>query len=166
MMDGTEQRDERSNPWESIGRAAEDFARRVARDAGKFAERMEEHAGEFARDVSRDWRRARHHYRRHCARAERYRSEPDVRKIFDDIRTVLADVLDGVDELIERVFSGPRDTAADNWLRVVSNRAGTCIGCGRAIAAGADAYIRRSTSGVELRCVDCGEPAADQPPAG
>src|SRR5262245_49280595 len=101
-MTETTDRQGQSNgsPWESIGRAAEDFARRVARDAGKFAHRMEEHAGEFARDVSRDWRRAQRDYRR---RHTSQMSPPDVRQIFDDIRTVLADVLEGVDELISRM---------------------------------------------------------------
>ena len=152
------------SPWESIGRAAEDFARRVARDAGKFAHRMEEHAGEFARDVSRDWRRAQRDYRRRYAGASHHMSAPDVRRIFDDIRTVLADVLEGVDELISRVFEpGAHD---DEWVRVVSNREAACGACGRPVAAGDDVWVRHAAAGLELRCNTCGARAsADSPRA-
>jgi len=144
------------NGWESIGRAAEHFARRVARDAGRFAERMEEHAGAFAHDVSRDWRRRRHHHWRACGQER----PADVRRIFEDVRTVLADVLDGVDELIERVFPERGATAPQEWVRMVSNREGTCAGCGRTVAAGDEAYARSTDDGQELRCLDCGAPSA------
>lgn len=142
--------------WESIGRAAEHFARRVARDAGKFAERMEEHASEFAHDVSRDWHRRRRHHR-HAGRVE---GEADVRRIFEDIRTVLADVLDGVNELIERVFATSGETPHEDWVRLVSNRDSTCAGCGHTVAAGDEAYARRTGEGQEFRCLGCGVPSA------
>ena len=82
--------------WEEIGRAAQDFARRVARDAGRFAERIEEHTGEFVRDLSRDWRRARRHVHQ-CHHTHQRTAPPDVRRVFEDVRGVIADVLDGID---------------------------------------------------------------------
>jgi len=142
--------------WESIGRAAEDFARRVARDAGRFAERMEEHAGDFAHDIARDWRRAQRRYRHRYLRAA---SAPDVRRIFEDIRTVVSDVLEGVDELIERVFTEPSATTDAEWLRLVVNSDAACSGCTQTILAGDAAYVRRSTDGREFRCLTCGVPA-------
>jgi len=147
---------EYDSDWESIGRAAEDFARRVARDAGKFAERMEEHAGEFARDIARDWRRARRGYRHACQRAA---SAPEVRRVFEDIRTVVADVLDGVDELIERVFREPAPADDEEWVRLVVNRDVVCSGCARTIATGDEAHARRAAAGREFRCLSCGPPA-------
>ena len=146
---------ENDNDWESIGRAAEDFARRVARDAGKFAERMEEHAGEFAHDVARDWRRARRGYRHACRRVA---GAPEVRRVFEDIRTVVADVLDSVDELIERVFAESAPAADDEWVRLVVNREVACGGCAQTIAAGDEAHARRTADGREFRCLTCGEP--------
>jgi hypothetical protein len=153
---GEEQRAE--GDWESIGRAAEDFARRVARDAARFAERMEEHAGEFARDVSRDWRRARRTYR-HAYR--RVASGPEVRRVFEDVRTVVADVLDGVDELIGRVFAEPPGEHDRAWLRVVVNHDVVCSGCTQTVAAGEHAYARATGDGREFRCPTCGVPASD-----
>lgn len=138
--------------WERIGRAAQDFARRVARDAGKFAERMEEHAGEFARDVSRDW----HRVQRECRRARRHTAAPDVRQVFEDIRTVLSDVLDGVDELIEQLFRAPAERPDADWVRVVLNRAATCGSCSREIGAGEEGFVRQRANDTEFRCVTCG----------
>ncbi len=147
---------EYDSDWESIGRAAEDFARRMARDAGKFAERMEEHAGEFARDLARDWRRARRSYRHACRRVG---STPEVRQVFEDIRAVVADVLDGVDELIERVFREPAASADDAWVRLVVNRDAVCGGCAQTIVAGDEAHARRTADSREFRCLACGVPS-------
>jgi hypothetical protein len=144
--------------WEHIGRAAEDFARRVARDAGKFAERMEEHAGEFAHDIRRDWQRLQRDYRHGHRHAHHRTSAPDVRRIFEDIRTIVADVLDGVDELIDRVFTGRSDAPADDWARIVNNRDITCGQCARTIAAGEESYARHTAGATEFRCTDCGVP--------
>ncbi len=154
MMSPTDHRHYDSD-WESIGRAAEDFARRVARDAGKFAERMEEHAGEFARDIGRDWRRARRGYRHACRRAA---AAPEVRRIFEDIRMVLTDVIDGVDELIERIFAEPTAGREEEWVQLVANREAACAGCKRTIAAGDEAHARRTADGREFRCLTCGVP--------
>ena len=154
--------DERSHEawsgWEEIGRAAEDFARRVARDATRFAERMQEHSSEFAHDVGRDWRRFRRgHERRRgqehtCGRA----SADDVRRVFDDVRGVVAGVLDGIDELIDRVFPPPANADPAEWHKVVSNRDVTCAACSQPIAVGDEAYLRRAAAGAEYRCVNCG----------
>lgn len=157
--------------WEHIGRAAEDFARRVARDATKFAERMEEHAGDFARDAARDWRRAERDLRRGCQRAWRV-SEPEVRRVFEDVRTVIVDVLEGVDELIAGIFqeppradthasdpsATPRADTADGWVRIVHNRDAVCSGCDRTIAAGDEGYVCHTDERVAFRCLDCGPP--------
>jgi hypothetical protein len=131
--------------WQHLGRAAEHFARRVARDARRFAARVEEHAGDFAGEVRREW---------HSGRAFPG-STDDVRRVFEDVRGVLSAVLEGVDELITDVFSGG---ASEPWTRVVSNRDASCAGCGRTVAAGAEAYVRRQAGGREFRCVDCGVP--------
>jgi len=156
----TTDRPEDTAGWEHIGRAAEHFARRVARDAGRFAERLQEHAGEFADDLSRDWRRARRAYRHSCRAMYRDASPPDVRRIFEDIRGVLNDVLAGVDELIDRVFPETPESAPPDaeWLRVVTNREATCSACNRSIAAGDEAHVQRSAEGKKFRCADCGVP--------
>jgi len=150
--DQTHDGDRAEYGWEQMSRAAQDFARRVARDAGKFAERMEEHAGEFARDVSRDWHRVHRDYRRAC----RHAAAPDVRQVFEDIRTVLSDVLDGVDELIEQLFRTPAERTDADWVRVVLNRAATCGNCSREIGAGEEGFVRQGAHGTEFRCVSCG----------
>jgi len=165
MNSSEREQDDSVHPgWEHISNAAEDFARRVARDASRFAARMEEHAGEFARDLSRDWRRAQRDYWRECRRA-RHASAPEVRRIFEEVRGVLADVLEGVDELIGRIFpqSPAADAATDDgeWVRVLTNRAGACHLCGRALTAGEEAFVRRAASGMEFQCLAC----AESPPA-
>jgi len=156
--------------WESVGRAAENFARRLARDASRFAERMTEHASEFASDVAREHRRTRRELRHELRRAARNVTGNDVRRVFEDIRTVVSDVLDGVDELIERVFEGPEeaaDTAADaSWVHLVHNRDATCGGCGGPIRAGDDGWARRTSTGTEVRCAACGVPSSAQSEAG
>jgi hypothetical protein len=148
--------------WESVGRAAENLARRLARDASRFAERMAEHASEFASDVVREHHRTRRDLRHELRRAAKHMSGNDVRRVFEDIRSVVADVLDGVDELIERVFEGgdeTRDTAADaGWVHLVHNRDATCSGCGRPIRAGDDGWARRTAEGTDARCAACGNP--------
>jgi hypothetical protein len=156
-MEHTDHRDERGS-WDDLGRAAEDFARRVARDASRFAERIEEHAGVFARDLARDWRRARRRYRHAC----RYGAAPDARRIFDDIRTMLTDVLDGVDEFIERVFPG--DAGDHGWVRVVANRDVACAACARTVHTGEDTYLHAAADGKEFRCLQCGPGASEPPP--
>ncbi|HVN84872.1 MAG TPA: hypothetical protein VMW17_08525 [Candidatus Binatia bacterium] len=149
----------RDDGWEHIGRAAEHFAQRVARDASKFAERLQEHAGELADDLSRDWRWARRRYRHSCRRMYREASAPEIRQIFQDIRTVLSDVLDGVDELMERMFSPPSPTESE-WVRVVANRDAECSACQRAIHAGDEAFVQRTAGSKRFRCLECKEPSA------
>jgi hypothetical protein len=144
--------DRRDDPWERVGRAAETFARRLARDARIFMERVEEHAGDFARDVRGEWScggAARHH-------RDRARSAPDVRAVFEDVRGILSDVVEGVDELIARLFPQPAD---EPWTRVVANRDAVCGGCERPIAAGAEAHVRRVAGGTQFRCLVCGVPS-------
>lgn len=161
--DGRREREE-GILWEALGRAAEDFARQVARDASRFAERIERHASELARDVSREWRRS-HRHERHRQRE----AEPeDVQRIFAEVRSVIDDVLDGVDGLIARVFPHQRRDGAtsDNptaepplWARMVANREAACRRCGVVIAVGEAAFAREGADGLELRCLQCGEAA-------
>jgi predicted RNA-binding Zn-ribbon protein involved in translation (DUF1610 family) len=165
MNSADDSRREERQGWEDIGRAAEDFARRVARDASRFAERLQEHTTDFACDVRREWRRGhhRHHRRRDfaCGRA----SADDVRRVFDDIRGVLAGVLDGIDELIGRVFPADGDEAEGGaaWERIVTNRDASCSACGRAIAVGEEVYARRSADVMEYRCPGCGAEEPSHP---
>lgn len=155
-MSTTEQeRDRPFSGWGHIGRAAERFGRRVARDAGRFAERMEEHAGDFAGDISRDWRRAERTFRR----GRGHVSQNDVRRIIEDVRSFTANVLDGVDELIESVFGSEARSSETSWSRMVSSRDAACAGCDRPILAGEEAFARRGENGVELRCLTCGPPS-------
>jgi hypothetical protein len=55
---GDEHRHRRGD-WDRAGNAAEDFARRIVRDAQRFGERVAEHASGFAREVTREWRHGR-----------------------------------------------------------------------------------------------------------
>src|SRR5215468_2725421 len=128
-MTGTDQdHGDAHHGWESMGRAAEEFARRVARDASRFAERIAEHASEFARDIARDRWRSRRDLRDDLRRTAHRMAGADARRVFEDIRGVVSEVLDGVDELVARVFDGAaggeRDTGERDtgWVRVVHNR--------------------------------------------
>jgi hypothetical protein len=132
--------------WEHFGHAAERFAKRVAEDAKLFAERVEEHVGDFARDMRREWRGT--------ASTD---SADDIRRIFDDVRGVVRNVLDGVDELMSGLFS---KDAAGEWSKVVLNRDANCAGCARGLSAGAEAWSRHGAGGAEFRCGDCGAPPA------
>ena len=132
--------------WEHLGRAAERFARRVADDARLFAERVEESVGDFARDVRRDWRAA-----------GETDSSDDIRRIFDDVRGVVRGVLDGVDDLVSGLF---RDEPEAEWTKVVLNRDAACVGCGRLVPAGSEAFVQRLGAGMQARCAECGPPAA------
>jgi len=153
MMHTDDRWQELREDWQVLGRAAEHFARRVARDARRFASRMEEHVGEFAGDMRRQWR---------CAPGAGWRGHgrqapaEEVRRVFEDIRGVLAAVLEGVDELITDVFS--RGGAEESWTRVVCNHDATCEACGRAIAAGSEAHVRGRAAERRFRCVECGVP--------
>jgi hypothetical protein len=135
--------------YERIGRAAEHFARRVARDARTFAAHLEAHAGELAREV---WGGGGHGHRQH--RSER--PGPDVRQLFEDVRGVLAGIMDRIDDLLAAAFPAAAD---EPWRRVVSNRDAACAGCGAALAAGAEVHARRTATGTEFRCLACGVPA-------
>ena len=138
--------------WQVLGRAAEHFARRVARDARRFAARMEEHVGEFAGDMRREWRcgpgAGRHGQRRPPTE--------EVRRVFEDIRGVLSAVLEGVDEIITDVFSG--SGGEESWTKVVCNHDATCESCARPIAAGSEAHVRGRASARRFRCLECGVP--------
>ena len=174
-------RDGERRGWDRVGRAAERFASRVARDAAKFAGRIQAHTSEFADDVRRDWSR------RHAADRD-VRDEPpspDMRRIFEDVRGVLADIVDGVDEFIARTFPDAAEasaeaaapgeatapgkeeatapgkdaeTSGESWIRVVANRDATCASCVRPIGAGDETYVRRVAGAPEFRCAACGAP--------
>jgi hypothetical protein len=167
MSEGEDPRSERADrfPWESVGRAAEEFARQVARDATRFAERVEQHASELARDLGREWRRPHRREERHGRVHER----DEVHRVFEGVRLVIDDVLDGVDQLLERLFPerAPRPKPEEEtenerpWSRLVVNRDGVCGRCGEDIAAGEEALARGSDEGLELRCLECGDSDRD-----
>ena len=153
---GPEHRDRRGD-WERAGSAAEDFARRIARDAQRFGERVAEHATEFARDVAREWQRGPSFDARPIA--------DDVRVVLKEVRGLVAEVIDGVDELIGRVFQPEPAAATDTWARVVTNRDVTCAACNRKIGAGEECHLHRMPVGREFRCVECGPPKSEPPPS-
>lgn len=141
------------NSWEEIGEAAEEFARRVARDAAKFAERLETHASELARDVSRDWHRGRRH--RHHNACHHHSAPSEVREVFEDVRGILGDVLDSVGSFIDRVFPDAGAGATADWTQVVANRAVSCVSCGSSVVVGDNVEARRGSEGMEFRCAAC-----------
>lgn len=148
---GHEQR-RRGDDWD----AAEEFARRVARDAQRFGERVAQHATEFARNVAREWR--------HGPGFDTTPLATDVRGMLREVRALVSDVIDGVDDLIGRVFQGEGEEPA-RWVRVVTSRAVDCTACGRPIGAGEECHLRRRRDGRDFRCATCGPPpAADEPP--
>jgi len=136
--------------WDDLGRAAERFARHVAKEAGRFAKRVEEHFSELAEDV-----RGSRHERAGTGESERDERGPadDVRRAFREVRSVLRAVVEGVDDVIVDLF-GEGDE--EPWARVVANHDAKCAGCGAAIAAGAEAWARRRGHRPEFRCVACG----------
>lgn len=156
--------------WNRLGRAAEDFARQVARDAARFAERVEEHARDLARDVGREWRRSERRHRR-----DRHDGAEEMRRVFADVRTLVDDVLDGVDDIIGRFFHDPGEATHEPpeppatpappdapgaaemrpWTPVVANRSGVCSACGGDIAVGAESFVRVSAGEPEFRCSAC-----------
>ena len=154
---GHEHQDRRErSEWDDVGRAAEEFARRIARDASHFGERIAEHASAFARHVAREWREH--------ERAGGDWTGGDVRAVLHEVRTIVTGVIDGVDELIERVFhpdSAPApqpDPASEGWVRVVTSRDATCGGCQRRIEPGEECHLHRTAAGREFRCAQCGPP--------
>lgn len=151
------------------GHAAEDFARRIARDAQRFGERIAEHAAEFARETAREFR--------HGRSLDPTLVADDVRGVLKDVRGLVTDVIDGVDELLARFFppepaDAPADAPAEDvWARVVTNREVPCVACGRAIGAGEECHLHRRRDGRDFRCAECGPPAPaargpETPPGG
>jgi len=145
-----------------VGRAAEEFARRVARDASRFGERLAEHAGEFGRNLAREWRGHR--------RAGTPWSGDDVRVVLREVRGMLSDIVDGVDELVERLFVRERPTEdappAGTWVRVVTSREVTCAGCSRSIGAGEECHVQKAPEGRVFRCLACGPGPSTAAPSG
>ncbi len=148
----------RRTDWDRAGHAAEDFARRIARDAQRFGERVAEHASGFAREVAREWRHG-----------PGYDTKPmaeDVKHVLKEVRGLVGDVIDGVDELIGRLFQDAPAETAETWARVVTSREVDCVACGRHIGAGEDCHLRRRRDGRDFRCAECGppKPAPESPP--
>jgi hypothetical protein len=140
--------EQRHDSWQQIGRAAEQFARSVARDAADFASRVEQHVGALASEIGREWRRP-------SDGSAKPKPADDMRRVFEDVRGVLTAVIERVDELITTAFAPAPD---EPWTRVTANQDGVCAGCGRPIAAGADAFARPKAGSHELRCDACGIP--------
>ena len=146
----------RRGDWDRAGSAAEEFARRIARDAQRFGERVAEHANGFAREIQREWR--------HGPGFDTKPMREDVRGMLKEVRGLIGDVIDGVDELIGRIFRPETEEATSTWTRVVTNREVGCVACGRRIGAGEECHLHRRAEGREFRCADCGPPAPQAPP--
>lgn len=140
----------RRRDWDRTGHAAEDFARRIARDAQRFGERVAEHASGFARELAREWRHGPGYDTRPMA--------DDAKAVMKEVRGLVSDVIDGVDELIGRLFQGDGEEKAPLWTRVVTNREVECAACGRRIGSGEECHLRRREDGRDFRCADCGPP--------
>ena len=142
---------------DDVGRAAEEFARRVARDASRFGERLAEHAGEFGRTLARGWRE-------HRLSGASWRGD-DVRVVLREVRGMLSDIVDGVDELVERIFGRERSAEepppAGRWVRVVTSREVACVGCGRPVGPGEECHVRKGPEGRAFRCLACGPDPSD-----
>lgn len=147
----------RRREWDRAGHAAEDFARRIARDAQRFGERVAEHASGFARELAREWR--------HGPGYDTAPMAEDAKAVLKEVRGLVADVIDGVDELIGRVFQGGAPESAETWARVVTSREVDCVACGRHIGAGEECHLHRRPDGREFRCAECGPPKAEPPPS-
>ena len=145
--------DQLRDSWQQIGRAAEHFARQVARDAANFATQIEEHVGALASGLGREWRSAE-------SSAKSTGPADDVRRVFEDVRGILSAVVNGVDDLITAAFS-PSRGGDEAWTRVTANRDGVCGACARPIAAGTEAFARRRCGSHEFRCDACGAPGAE-----
>ena len=147
---------------DDVARAAEDFARRVARDASRFGERLAEHAGDFGRTLARGWREHR--------RSGTAWTGDDVRVVLREVRGMLSDLVDGVDEVVERIFGVERATegpaSTDTWVRVVTSREVPCAGCARPIGAGEECHVKKGPDGRAFRCLACGPGATGAAPAG
>lgn len=130
--------------WSHLAQVGEQFARRVAKDARKFAERVEVHVEELSADLRREW-----------GAAEERGAAPDVGRVVEELRGVVGSVLETVDDFVTDLFAGPD---ADKWSRRACTRETTCPGCGRPIAAGAEAWVRGRGVNRGLRCLDCGAP--------
>jgi hypothetical protein len=78
--------------------------------------------------------------------------------VFDDVRVLVAGVLDGLDDLIGTIFAPPRDEHADNrdWELIVSNRDGACSLCAKPFSTGEQVYAARTARDIEFRCLSCG----------
>ncbi|HZR81474.1 MAG TPA: hypothetical protein VFD92_10300 [Candidatus Binatia bacterium] len=170
-MSNTESEHPFGRNWEQVGRAAEHFARRVARDAREFASRIEDHVGDFVRQMrddrhdrgERPWRSHRHRHHHRYDPSFGARASADVKDVFEEVRGIVGVVLDELDDLISAVFPDKREQRGerdDGWTRVVANRDATCGACGATVAAGSEAHVRRTAEGAQFRCLACGEPAA------
>ncbi len=147
----------RHRDWDRAGGAAEEFARRIARDAQRFGERVAEHATEFARNVAREWR--------HGPTFDTRPIADEIRGALKEARELVAEVINGVDDLIGRVFQ-PESTESDGvWARVVTSREVACVGCGRKIGAGEECHLHRNRDAREFRCAECGPPKTEPPPS-
>ena len=141
------------NEWDATGSAAEEFARRIARDAQRFGERVAKHATDFARDVAREWR--------HGPTFDTRPFADDIRDALKEVRTLVAEVIEGVDDLLGRVLQPEPAATTDTWARVVTNRDVACVACHRTIGAGEECHLRRMPGAREFRCTECGPPDGD-----
>ncbi|HJQ83896.1 MAG TPA: hypothetical protein VKA21_07470 [Candidatus Binatia bacterium] len=143
MTESEERWQEVRERWEQVGKVAEQFARRVAKDAGDFAGRVEKHVGQLAHELEREW--------------QREEVAADVRRVVRDVGSVLGAVVERVDAFVSDLFTPP---TGSQWTRATVDRDVTCQGCRRPVAAGTEAWVRSRGAARLIRCAKCGPPAA------
>jgi hypothetical protein len=131
-----DERDERRQRAEALGRAAERFGRRVARDARRFAEQVGRHAEKFAHDLGRPG---------------------STEGEGGGLGRLFGEAIQNVDDMIVRLWQSPPAEPSTTWRRVTAERDVTCVGCRKRVRKGSECW-RSPGSGTRTRCVTCGVP--------
>jgi len=134
-----EEREARRLRAEALGRAAERFGRRVARDARKFAEQVGRHAERFATDMGRGGSGA--------------------NSGAGGLGRMFGEAIQNVDEMIVRLWQSPPAESSPSWRRVTAERDVTCVACRKRVRKGSECW-RSPGSGTRTRCAACGVPEA------
>src|SRR5438046_1828824 len=111
----------------------------LVRDVLEGALDMVEHIVEDSVEIARRSRGSARELAREWRHGPGYDTAPmaeDAKAVLKEVRGLVADVIDGVDELIGRVFQGGAPETAETWARVVTSREVDCVACGRHIGAG------------------------------
>lgn len=136
-----EEREERRQRAEALGRAAERFGRRIVRDARRFAEQVGRHAERFAHDLGRPG---------------------GARDAGGNLGRLFGEAIQNVDDVIVRLWQSPPAQSSTTWRRVTAERDVTCVGCRKRVRKGGECW-RSPGSGTRIRCVTCGVPESTRP---